>query len=118
MWLEAGELLTAVATERQTGDSVWLSAECGSDLDPDLQARLDAVTGIGLTQGFTAQNETGETVVLGARGSDTAVAYLAGKWGATVSRYGPTCLECSVRIRGSFPPLACSDDWTIKRRRR
>ena len=81
-WLEAGELLTAVATGRQSGDAVWLSTECDTELDRDLQTRLDAVVGIGLTQGFTARNRKGEIVVLGRGGSDTAAAYLTGKWGA------------------------------------
>ena len=81
-WLEGGELLTAVATGRQSGDAVWLSAECDAKPDRDLQARLDAVVGIGLTQGFTARNRRGEIVVLGPGGSDTAAAYLTEKWGA------------------------------------
>ncbi len=81
-WLEAGELLTAVTTGRQSGDAVWLSAECDTELDQDLETRLDTVVGIGLTQGFTARNKKGETVVLGRGGSDTAAAYLTGKWGA------------------------------------
>ena len=44
---------------------------------------MGAVHGVGLTQGFTARNTQGETVVLGRGGSDTAAAYLAGKWGAS-----------------------------------
>ncbi|MSR22226.1 MAG: aspartate kinase [Gemmatimonadetes bacterium] len=81
-WLDAGSLLRAVQTGRQTGSSVWLSAECDSDLEPSVRTRLDALEGVGLTQGFTARTEKGEPVVLGRGGSDTAAAYLAGKWGA------------------------------------
>jgi len=81
-WLDAGDLLQAVETDRQAGASVWLSAECSSDLDPELAARLDALSGFGLTQGFIARGSGGEPVVLGRGGSDTSAAYLAGKWGA------------------------------------
>lgn len=81
-WLEAGSLLTAISTERQSGDATWLSAECDASLEPGLRARLDSLQGVGLTQGFTAANEDGDPVVLGRGGSDTAAAYLAGKWGA------------------------------------
>lgn len=81
-WLDAGELLPAVDTERQTGNAIWLSAECSPDFDPALRRRLDSIPGFGLTQGFIAKNASGEPVVLGRGGSDTAAAYLAGKWGA------------------------------------
>jgi diaminopimelate decarboxylase/aspartate kinase len=81
-WLDAGDLLAAVETDRQTGHAVWLSAECSPDFDPDLRRRLDELPGVGLTQGFIARNGAGEPVVLGRGGSDTAGAYLAGKWGA------------------------------------
>jgi diaminopimelate decarboxylase/aspartate kinase len=80
-WLSAVDLLVAVDTGRQSGDAAWLSAECGSDVVPTLQARLDRLE-VGLTQGFTARNAAGEAVVLGRGGSDTAAAYFAGQWGA------------------------------------
>jgi diaminopimelate decarboxylase/aspartate kinase len=81
-WLDARNLLLAVETERQTGASVWLSAECESDPDHQVKTKLDALPGVGLTQGFIARNDEGEPVVLGRGGSDTAAAYLAGKWEA------------------------------------
>jgi len=81
-WLDAGELLPSVETDRQSGGAVWLSAECSPDFDPELRGRLDGLPGTGLTQGFIARNASGEPVVLGRGGSDTAGAYLAGKWGA------------------------------------
>ena len=81
-WLDAGTLLRAVVTDRQSGSAIWLSAECDPDLEPAVRDRLDALSGVGLTQGFTARTEPGEPVVLGRGGSDTAAAYLAGKWGA------------------------------------
>ncbi|MEX0935783.1 MAG: aspartate kinase [Gemmatimonadota bacterium] len=82
VWLPATELLQAEDTGRQSGAAVWLSAECDAELDSPLRERLDDLAGIGLTQGFTARNARGETVVLGRGGSDTSAAYLAGKWGA------------------------------------
>jgi diaminopimelate decarboxylase/aspartate kinase len=81
-WVDARDLLVSVETER-AGPAGWLSAECDPSLDPALVERLGAVDGIPLTQGFTACNAAGETVVLGRGGSDTAAAYLAGKLGAT-----------------------------------
>jgi len=81
-WLDVGTLLRAVRTDRQLGHALWLSAECSPDFDPQVRERLDALPSVGLTQGFTARNEEGDVVVLGRGGSDTAAAYLAGKWGA------------------------------------
>lgn len=81
-WLPAAELLVAVDAGGKVGEAAWLSAECASQLDQDVRDRLDAIEGVGLTQGYIARRDTGETVVLGRGGSDTAAAYLAGKWGA------------------------------------
>jgi bifunctional diaminopimelate decarboxylase / aspartate kinase len=85
-WLDARELLTAPDPRQGAvgGGSEahgWLSAECSAEEDPELRARLDGLEGFGLTQGFTAATPTGETVVLGRGGSDTAAAYLVGRWG-------------------------------------
>jgi len=80
-WLDARDLLVSAGTARP-GTARWLSAECDPTLDPELAQRLAENPGIGLTQGFTARNATGETVVLGRGGSDTAAAYLAAKVGA------------------------------------
>lgn len=70
---------TASAQASTSGVSGWLSAQCSSEPDPALQERIGAIPGIPLTQGYTARNPSGETVVLGRGGSDTAAAYLAGK---------------------------------------
>jgi diaminopimelate decarboxylase/aspartate kinase len=77
-WLDARELLVARGADPDDPRS-WLSAECDCTPDPAVQARLDGVPGIALTQGFTAATGTGETVVLGRGGSDTAAAYLAAR---------------------------------------
>lgn len=77
-WLDVRELLPSLPGDPDDPGS-WLSAECSSASDPALQALLDGVEGIPLTQGFTARNPDGDTVVLGRGGSDTAAAYLAGR---------------------------------------
>lgn len=98
VWMDARELLVSLPAARGGGEggngsgpgagaaaahlASWLSAECSSEPDPALQERLGAIPGIPLTQGYTARNPAGETVVLGRGGSDTAAAYLAGKLGA------------------------------------
>ncbi|MEX2526900.1 MAG: bifunctional aspartate kinase/diaminopimelate decarboxylase [Gemmatimonadota bacterium] len=81
-WLDARELLTSEAGRPAGTAAHWLSAECSSDLDPELSRRLDELPGVALTQGFTARDTHEDTVVLGRGGSDTAAAYLAGGWGA------------------------------------
>jgi len=82
VWLDARDLLTSIPPARENGSSPWLSAECSPALDVELRDRIDAIPGIPLTQGYTARNPDGDTVVLGRGGSDTAAAYLAGKLGA------------------------------------
>ncbi|MGE0159032.1 MAG: bifunctional aspartate kinase/diaminopimelate decarboxylase [Gemmatimonadales bacterium] len=81
-WLDARDLLTSVDRGNGSEASAYLSAECDAAAEPGLAARLGQVEGIPLTQGFTARNAAGETVVLGRGGSDTAAAYLAGKLSA------------------------------------
>lgn len=81
-WIDARELLDSSPT-RRTPVADWLSAECATDPDPDLQARLRRADGVVVTQGFVARNPAGRTVVLGRGGSDTAAAYLAARIGAT-----------------------------------
>ena len=82
-WLDVRELLrTGSPGAPPTDPRHWLSAECDAALHGEVRARLDALDGIGLTQGFTAAGPGGETVVLGRGGSDTAAACLAGRWGA------------------------------------
>ncbi len=81
-WLDARELLTSVDRGGGSESAAYLSAECDAAAEPALVAKLAQVAGVPLTQGFTARNATGETVVLGRGGSDTAAAYLAGKLSA------------------------------------
>jgi diaminopimelate decarboxylase/aspartate kinase len=81
-WLDARDLLTSVAGRNGSDRAAYLSAECDAAADPALSARLAAVDGVPLTQGFVARNPQGDTVVLGRGGSDTAAAYLASKLSA------------------------------------
>lgn len=81
-WLDARDLLTSVDRGNGSETAPYLSAECDAAADPALVARLGQVEGVPLTQGFTARNAAGDTVVLGRGGSDTAAAYLAGKLSA------------------------------------
>ena len=81
-WVDAREVLTSIPGPDSTDPAAYLSAECDSAADPDLVARWNDLSGVPLTQGFTARNPTGETVVLGRGGSDTAAAYIAGKLSA------------------------------------
>jgi diaminopimelate decarboxylase/aspartate kinase len=81
-WLDARDLLTSVDRGNGSEASAYLSAECDAAAEPGLATRLAQVEGVPLTQGFTARNAGGETVVLGRGGSDTAAAYLAGKLSA------------------------------------
>ena len=81
-WLDARNLLTSVPLD---GDHPrrWLSAECSSEVDPDLSSSFNHWPHVSVTQGFTACDSNGDTVVLGRGGSDTAAAYLAGKLDAS-----------------------------------
>jgi len=78
-WLDARELLTSASLRDQTERARYLSARCEYSADEALKARLAALDGVILTQGFIARNAQGETVLLGRGGSDTSGAYLAGK---------------------------------------
>jgi diaminopimelate decarboxylase/aspartate kinase len=81
-WLDARDLLVSVDRGNGSGASAYLSAECEAAPEPALATRLAQLDGVPLTQGFTARNAAGDTVVLGRGGSDTAAAYLAGKLSA------------------------------------
>ena len=56
-----------------------LSATCNFAPDAALDAQLQALAPIVITQGFIASDEDGNTVLLGRGGSDTSAAYLAAK---------------------------------------
>jgi len=79
--VDARTLLTA-DTEPGRRTSV-LSANCNFAPDPEWAARLGALPGVIVTQGFIAAGSEGQTVLLGRGGSDTSAAYLAAKLQAT-----------------------------------
>jgi diaminopimelate decarboxylase/aspartate kinase len=81
-WLDVRDVLVSVEGRDGSESADYLSAECDAAPDPEVERRLAATEGVPLTQGFTARNGEGETVVLGRGGSDTAAAYLAGKLAA------------------------------------
>ncbi|MGH8243737.1 MAG: bifunctional aspartate kinase/diaminopimelate decarboxylase [Steroidobacteraceae bacterium] len=56
-----------------------LSTNCDFAPDPAWTARLSALPGVILTQGFIAAGADGQTVLLGRGGSDTSAAYFAAK---------------------------------------
>lgn len=75
-WVDVQEVLHATPAGR--GAAAYLSAECEYAPDPSVQSQLGArPEPVLVTQGFTASNDQGETVVLGRGGSDTSAAYLA-----------------------------------------
>ncbi len=78
-WMDARDLLESVEFRGQSERARFLSARCEFTPDERLQAKLGAVDGVVLTQGFIASSEEGETVLLGRGGSDTSGAYLAAK---------------------------------------
>jgi diaminopimelate decarboxylase/aspartate kinase len=56
-----------------------LSATCNFAPDAALEAQLEALPPVVITQGFIASDEDANTVLLGRGGSDTSAAYLAAK---------------------------------------
>lgn len=81
-WLDAREHLLSERIAHASEASHYISAQCGFDHDPALRARLEAMPGVLLTQGFIARNGHGETVILGRGGSDTSASYFGAKLGA------------------------------------
>ncbi len=81
-WLDAREILRSESREHDDEHGDYLAALCGYQPDEQLRTRLAAAGEVGLTQGFIAANERGETVVLGRGGSDTSSAYMASLLGA------------------------------------
>lgn len=55
----------------------YLNAYCDCDPNPSILQEFSSDNSLVVTQGFTASNHLGETVVLGRGGSDTSAAYLA-----------------------------------------
>jgi diaminopimelate decarboxylase/aspartate kinase len=77
-WADARTMLRAEDRGANQKASV-LSATCDFAPDADLEARLDALTAVVVTQGFIASDDESHTVLLGRGGSDTSAAYLAAK---------------------------------------
>lgn len=78
-WLDAREALRAEEVQGRSERAGFLSATCGFRPDSALQARLDDLEDVVLTQGFIARDARGDTVLLGRGGSDTSAAYLAAR---------------------------------------
>lgn len=78
-WVDARDVLRSIDVPHENERSRFLSASCGFDPDPELQADFGAGGEIVLTQGFIARNRAGESVLLGRGGSDTSAAYFAAK---------------------------------------
>lgn len=94
-WLDARELLQAVAVAGANERALYLAASCEFDAEPALIDRFNGIDGIVLTQGFIASNAKGEGVLLGRGGSDTSAAYFAAKLQATA-------LEIWTDVPGMF----------------
>jgi diaminopimelate decarboxylase/aspartate kinase len=94
-WHDARDSLCALDVPGASERASFLSATCGYDADPHLQAELAAIDGVVLTQGFIACNSRRETVLLGRGGSDTSAAYLA-------SRLQAERLEIWTDVPGMF----------------
>ncbi len=77
-WVDARTMLRAEDRGANAKASV-LSATCEFSPDAALEARLDALSPVVLTQGFIASDSEEHTVLLGRGGSDTSAAYLAAK---------------------------------------
>lgn len=78
-WIDARELLRSDNRMQRSPTQRYLSATCGYDADPQLQARFAVAGEVILTQGFIARDAAGDTILLGREGSDTSAAYLAAK---------------------------------------
>ncbi len=81
-WTDARSLLVALEDTGSHERARFLSANCAFGEDPELLARVEALPGVVLTQGFIARNGDGDTVLLGRGGSDTSGAYLAARLSA------------------------------------
>ncbi|OGO90507.1 MAG: hypothetical protein A3F10_04415 [Coxiella sp. RIFCSPHIGHO2_12_FULL_42_15] len=79
-WQDVREWLSTEKHPDFRHPDAYLSGRCSSEVDINLQKTLQAVSeSVVITQGFIAQNERGETVLLGRGGSDSSATYLAAK---------------------------------------
>ncbi|MEE2786340.1 MAG: bifunctional aspartate kinase/diaminopimelate decarboxylase [Myxococcota bacterium] len=74
-WIDARRCLKSRPTQ---GDAAWLSAHCLEDADEGLMTKFQGYEAV-ITQGFIAENEAGDTVLLGRGGSDTSAALFAAR---------------------------------------
>lgn len=77
-WVDARTVLGTELRTAVSDKAGYLSATCRFDPDPAVQARLEALGDLVITQGFIAADAAGDTVLLGRGGSDTSAAYFAG----------------------------------------
>jgi len=75
LWLDAREHLRAEAMPNQNAWGRYLSASVPTTPDAAFAQALAVRGALFVTQGFTARNRDGETVVLGRGGSDTSAGY-------------------------------------------
>jgi len=78
-WADARTMLKAEERRGANAKSSILSATCAFGPDGELEARLDSMAPVVITQGFIASDDDGNTVLLGRGGSDTSGAYFAAK---------------------------------------
>lgn len=94
-WRDARELLRAHPND-DLSPGRWLAATCDTATDAELRAALLEGPQVTITQGFLAREaETGDTVLLGRGGSDTAAAYLSAVLDADL-------VEIWTDVRGLF----------------
>ncbi len=78
-WADARTMLKSEERRGANVKSSILSATCAFGPDGELEARLDSMAPVVITQGFIASDDDGNTVLLGRGGSDTSAAYFAAK---------------------------------------
>jgi bifunctional diaminopimelate decarboxylase / aspartate kinase len=81
-WWDAREGLKAEVQTLRSSRQNFLSATCDFTPDSAMRARLQAQSGVIVTQGFIASDGADDTVLLGRGGSDTSAAYFAAKLSA------------------------------------
>lgn len=81
-WIDARAILLAEpAPDGGSPVNHYLAATCAAGPDPTIRAHLGGERVV-VTQGFTARDAAGDTVLLGRGGSDTSAAYIASRVGA------------------------------------
>ncbi len=79
---DSREILVSQANARRSRKTEYLSAECRTAPDPNVQKRLAGMQPVLVMPGFIAANAAGETVLLGRGGSDTSATLIAALLGA------------------------------------